>query len=53
MRRKFINKSIFSYCNGDYNLLFEQILENIADTYCWSNVNVILNHWYNWLSSFI
>ena len=53
MRRKFFKKSIFSYCNGDYDLHNEQILENPFDTYCWSNVNVILNHWYNWLSSLI
>ena len=51
MRSKFIKESIFSYCNGDYDLLNEQTLENAFDTYCWSNVNVILNHWYNWLSS--
>ena len=51
MRRKFIKESIFSYCNGDYDLLNEQTLENVFDTYCWSNVNGILNHWYNWLSS--
>ena len=51
MRRNFIEESIFSYCNGDYDLLIEQILEKPADTYCWSNVNVTLNHWYNWLSS--
>ena len=53
MRRKFIEEPIFSYCNGDYDLLNEQILENSFDTYCWSNVNEILNHWYNWLSSLI
>ena len=51
MRRKFIKESIFSYCNSDYDLLNEKILENPFDIYCWSNVNVILNHWYNWLSS--
>ena len=52
-RRKFIKESIFSYCNGDYGLFTEQILENLFDSYCWLNVNVIINHWYNWLSSLI
>ena len=50
MRRKFIKEGIFSYCNGDYDLVNEQILENPFDTYCQCNVNVILNHWYYWLS---
>ena len=53
MRRKFIKESIFFYCNGDYDLLNEQTLENSFDTYSWSNVNVLLYHWYNWLSSLI
>ena len=33
MRRKFIKESKFSYFNGDYDLLNEQILENPFDTY--------------------
>ena len=47
IRLKLIKESIFSFCNGDYDLLNEQILENPFDTYRWSNVNVILNPWYN------
>ena len=53
MRRKFSKESIFSYCNVDYDFFNEQILENLIDTYCWSKVYVILNHWYNWLSPLI
>ena len=53
MRRKFSKESIFSYCNVDYDFFNEQIIENLIDTYCWSKVYVILNHWYNWLSPLI
>ena len=53
MRRNFFKESIFSYCTGDYELLTEQILETPFETYCWSNVKVILNHWYNLLPSLI
>ena len=38
MRLKFIKESIFSYCNGDYDLLNEQILENSFDTYIYNLV---------------
>ena len=38
MRRKFIRESMFSYCNGDYDLLNEQILENSFDTYTYNLV---------------
>ena len=34
MRRKFSKEPTFSYCNGDYDLLNEQILENLFVTYC-------------------
>ena len=48
-QRKYVKESTLSFCNGDYKLLNDLIIDNPFDTYCWSNPNVIVEHWYKWL----
>ena len=48
-QRKCVKESTLSFCNGEYKLLNDLIIDNPFDTYCWSNPNVIVQHWYKWL----
>ena len=48
-QRKYVKESTLSFCNVNYKLLKDLIFDNPFDTYCWSNPNVIVEHWYKWL----
>ena len=43
----------FSYCNCDFDALNEDIITNPFEPYCYSNVDVNTNLWYEWILKLI
>ena len=43
----------FSYCNCDFDALNEDIIANPFEPYCYSNVDVNTNLWYEWIFQLI
>ena len=43
----------FSYCNADFDKLNALIVSKPFSGICWSNVNVLIEQWYNWIRLFI
>ena len=46
------NNSV-SYCNADFDKLNALIVTKPFSGICWSNVNVLIEQWYNWIRLFI
>ena len=50
MRPNMKTSPTFSFCNGNFSILNENILKNAFQGICWSNVTVLLEQWYKWVN---
>ena len=43
----------YSFCNADFDRFKELIEINPFNSYCWSNVDILVDQWYDWLAKII
>ena len=51
--RKFPHNQAYSFCRADFESIRNLIEQAPFDTFCWSNVDVIVDNWYIWLEKII
>ena len=44
---------VYSFCNADFDRFKEHIEINPFNSYCWSNVDILVDQWYKWLEKII
>lgn len=53
LRRETQPSRILSYCNANFDLIQQKMVDFPFSGICWSNINVLLNQWYEWLNTII
>ena len=51
--RKTPGNEVYSFCNADFDKIRDMLERTPFDSYCWSNVDVVLDNWYNWLEEIL
>ena len=51
--RKTPGNEVYSFCNADFDKIRHMIEQTPFDSYCWSNVDVVLDNWYIWLEKIL
>ena len=46
--RKTPGNEVYSFCNADFDNIRNLMEQMPFDSYCWSNVDVVLDNWYIW-----
>ena len=43
------SKIVYSFCKARFDEMNKQITELLFHGFCWSNINVLLEEWYDWI----
>ena len=43
------SKIVYSFCNARFDEMNKQITELPFHVFCWSNINVLFEQWYDWI----
>ena len=47
------SKIVYSFCKAKFDEMNKQITELLFHGFCWSNINVLLEQWYDWIRPII